>query len=119
MLLRTLDELSTAGSQIVLASDRPPAEINGLDARLVSRFSGGLIVDIGAPEFETRVAIIRKKADERGKVLQAGVAEALARYPFRNVRELGGSLNKVFATQDLEGRQVTAEEVAALMGRRR
>jgi len=116
LLLRTLDVLSTAGSQIVLASDRPPAEINGLDARLVSRFSGGLIVDIGAPEFETRVAIIRKKADERGMVLQAGVAESLARYPFRNVRELGGSLNKVFATQDLEGRPVTAEEVAALMG---
>jgi chromosomal replication initiator protein len=116
LLLRTLDLLSTSGSQIVLASDRPPADINGLDARLVSRFSGGLIVDIGNPEFETRVAIIRKKAEERGMVLQAGVAESLARYPFRNVRELGGALNKVFATQDLEGRAVTAEEVAALMG---
>ena len=116
LLLRTLDLLSTSGSQIVLASDRPPADINGLDARLVSRFSGGLIVDIGTPEFETRVAIIRKKADERGMVLQPGVAEALAHYPFRNVRELGGALNKVFATQDLEGRAVTAEEVAALMG---
>jgi chromosomal replication initiator protein len=116
LLLRTLDLLSTSGSQIVLASDRPPADINGLDARLVSRFSGGLIVDIGAPEFETRVAIIRKKAGERGMVLQPGVAEALARYPFRNVRELGGALNKVFAAYDLEGRAVGAAEVAALMG---
>jgi chromosomal replication initiation ATPase DnaA len=116
MLLRTLDMLSSAGSQIVLASDRPPAEINGLDARLLSRFSGGLIVDIGAPEYETRVAIIRKKADERGQVLDAGVAEALGRYPFKNVRELGGALNKVFATQDLEERQVTAQEVMHLMG---
>ncbi len=115
MLLRTLDQLSSGGSQIVLASDRPPADINGLDARLVSRFSGGLIVDIAAPELETRVAIIRKKAEERGQVLDEGVAEALARIPFRNVRELGGSLNKVFATQDLEGRRVSAGEVADMM----
>ncbi|HSG09891.1 MAG TPA: DnaA/Hda family protein [Longimicrobiales bacterium] len=116
MLLRTLDQLSAAGSQIVLASDRPPAEIDGLDARLLSRFSGGLIVDIGAPEYETRVAIIRKKADERGQSLATGVAEAVARYPFKNIRELGGALNKVFATQDLDERRVTAEEVARLLG---
>lgn len=116
MLLRTLDQLSSAGSQIVLASDRPPAEIDGLDARLLSRFSGGLIVDIGAPEYETRVAIIRKKAEERGQTLGPGVAEALARYPVKNVRELGGALNKIFATQDLEERQVTAEEVVGIMG---
>ena len=116
MLLRTLDQLSSAGSQIVLASDRPPAEINGLDARLLSRFSGGLIVDIGAPEYETRVAIIRKKAEERGQTLDTGVAEAVARFPFKNIRELGGALNKVFATQDLEERQVGAEEVAGLLG---
>jgi chromosomal replication initiator protein len=61
MLLATLDALTASGSQIVLASDRPPADIDGLDARLVSRFSGGLIVDIAAPEYETRVAIIRRK----------------------------------------------------------
>ncbi len=116
MLLRTLDQLTGSGSQIVLASDRPPAEIDGLDARLLSRFAGGLIVDIAPPEFETRVAIIRKKAASRGQELDSGVAESIARYPFRNVRELGGALNKVFATQDLEGRQVTAEEVPALVG---
>lgn len=116
MLLRTLDQLSSAGSQIVLASDRPPAEIDGLDARLLSRFSGGLIVDIGAPEYETRVAIIRKKAEERGQTLGPGVAEALGRYPVKNVRELGGALNKVFAVQDLEERQVAAEEIATIMG---
>ena len=116
MLLRMLDDLSAAGGQIVLASDRPPADINGLDARLLSRFSGGLIVDIGPPQYEMRVAIIRKKAEERGQSLQSGVAEALARHPFKNVRELGGALNKVFATQDLEEREVTAEEIAETMG---
>ncbi len=116
MLLRTLDHLSTGGSQIVLASDRPPAEIDGLDARLLSRFSGGLIVDIGAPEYETRVAIIRRKAEENGQTLAPGVAEALARYPVKNVRELGGALNKIFATQDLEERQVSVDEVSRLLG---
>lgn len=116
MLLRTLDELSSSGSQVVLASDRPPADINGLDARLLSRFSGGLIVDIGVPEYETRVAIIRRKAEERGQTLEPGVAEALARHPFRNVRELGGGLNKVLATQELEERRVRVDEVTLLMG---
>ena len=115
MLLKTLDQLSSAGGQIVLASDRPPADIDGLDARLLSRFSGGLIVDLGPPEFETRVAIIRKKAEERGQTLEAGVAEAVAKAPFKNVRELGGVLNKIFATQDLEDRRVTASEVGKLL----
>jgi chromosomal replication initiator protein len=116
MLLRTLDQLSAQGSQVVLASDRPPADINGLDARLLSRFSGGLIVDIGVPEYETRVAIIRRKAEERGQTLEPGVAEALARHPFRNVRELGGGLNKVLATQELEERRVRVDEVTLMMG---
>ena len=116
LLLRLLDSLSRTGSQIVLASDRPPADMEHLDARLVSRFSGGLIVDIGAPEFETRVAILRKKAEERNQRLEAGVAETLARFPFKNVRELSGSLNKILAVQDLEGRQVGTEELAELIG---
>jgi len=115
MLLKTLDHLTAAGGQIVLASDRPPADINGLDARLLSRFSGGLIVDLGAPEYETRVAIINKKAEERGQTLEPGVAEAVAKAPLKNVRELGGVLNKIFATQDLEERRVSIDEVGALM----
>ena len=119
MLLRTLDQLTAAGGQIVLASDRPPADIDGLDARLLSRFSGGLIVDLGPPEYETRVAIIRKKAAERGQPLQNGVAEAVAKAPFKNVRELGGVLNKVFATQDLEGRALSVADVTKLLEQQR
>lgn len=115
MLLKTLDQLSASGGQIVLASDRPPADINGLDARLLSRFSGGLIVDLGIPEYETRVAIIQRKAGERHQTLEAGVAEAVARAPLKNVRELGGILNKIFATQDLEERRVTVDEVVGLL----
>jgi chromosomal replication initiation ATPase DnaA len=115
MLMRTLDRLSASGGQIVLASDRPPADINGLDARLLSRFSGGLIVDLGIPQYETRVAIIHKKAEERGQTMGPGVAEAVARAPFKNVRELGGVLNKIFAMQDLEERTVSVDEVAGLL----
>lgn len=115
MLLRTLDQLTSSGGQIVLASDRPPGDINGLDARLLSRFSGGLIVDLGMPEYETRVAIINRKATDRGQKFEPGVAEAVAKAPLKNVRELGGILNKIFATQDLEERRVTVDEVGKLL----
>jgi chromosomal replication initiator protein len=117
LLLSTLDALTAAGSQVVLASDRPPSDINGLDVRLVSRFSGGLIVDIAPPEYETRVAIVRKKAEEQGQELLPGVAEVIARKPFPSVRELQGALNRVLAVQELEERPVTVDEVTRLMGR--
>ncbi|MGH7445392.1 MAG: DnaA ATPase domain-containing protein, partial [Longimicrobiales bacterium] len=115
-LLRAWDALTARGGQVVLASDRPPTEIDGLDQRLLTRFSGGLIADIGIPEFETRIVIARRKADERGQTLAPGVAETLARVEFTNVRELQGALNRVLAVQELEDRTVTAEEVARLLG---
>ena len=116
-LLRVWDVVFAQGGQVVLASDRPPPEIDGLDDRLLSRFSGGLIVDIGAPEYETRVAIVRRKAEERGQKLDRDVAEALARIVFGNVRELQGALNRLLAAQELEGRPIGSTEVAALLGR--
>ncbi len=116
MLLRTLDALTARGAQVVLASDRPPAEINGLDARLLSRFSGGLIVDIGLPEYETRVAIMRRKVEDRGARVSEGVIETLARHPFRNVRELQGALNRLMALQELEDRLVHVEELSTALG---
>ncbi len=116
MLLRIFDALTGRGGQVVLASDRPPSEIDGLDSRLLSRFSGGLIVDIGQPDLETRVAILRKKAAERGSELADGVAETLARFPVRNVRELQGALNRVLAVQELEGGLVPASELERVVG---
>ena len=112
MLLRLLDGMSKSGGQIVLASDRPPAEINGLDERLLTRFSGGLIVDIALPEYETKVAILRKKAEERDQTFEPGVAEALAKHSFKSVRQLSGALNKILTIQELEDRQVTSEELS-------
>ena len=116
ILLRLFDGMSKAGGQVVLASDRPPAEINGLDERLLTRFSGGLIVDIAVPEYETKVAILRKKAEERDQTFEPGVAEALAKHAFSSVRTLAGALNKILAIQELEGRQVKANEIEALAG---
>lgn len=115
-LLRAWDQLTARGGQVVLASDRPPTEIDDLDQRLLTRFSGGLIADIGSPEYETRIVIARSKAEQRGQTLAAGVAETLARVEFTNVRELQGALNRVLAVQELEERTVTAEEVAQLLG---
>ncbi|CAN5711208.1 hypothetical protein BH23GEM10_BH23GEM10_13930 [soil metagenome] len=115
-LLRAWDGLSARGGQIVLASARPPQDIDGIDERLLSRFSGGLIADLNVPDYETRVAIVRKKAEERGHQLSAGVAETLAKVAFMNVRELQGGLNRVLAVQELDDRSVSSEEVARLLG---
>lgn len=115
-LIRAWDTLSSRGGQVVLSSDRPPQDIDGLDDRLLSRLSGGLIVDMGAPDFETRVAIARRKAEERGRPLSQEVCHALARVAFTNVRELQGALNRLIAVQELEQRTITADEVVALLG---
>src|SRR5439155_560447 len=86
-LLRLTEALQGAGHQIVLTSDRPPPEIADLDERLISRLSGGLVVDVGVPDYETRVAILRRKAEERGTTFQPGVLETVADLEFANVRE--------------------------------
>jgi chromosomal replication initiator protein len=113
-LLRIIDGMQTAGRQIVLTSDRPPAEIEALDERLIRRFAGGLVIDIAAPDYETKVAILRRKAEERRAALEAGVLEAVAKLPIDNVRELVGALNRLVAHQ-AAGERVSAEQVAALL----
>ncbi|MEJ2185195.1 MAG: DnaA/Hda family protein, partial [Gemmatimonadota bacterium] len=115
-LLRAWDALSSHGAQVVLTSDRPPHEMDNLDERLLSRFSGGLIIDMAVPDYETRIAIVRRKARERDHELADGVPESLARIAFSNVRELQGALNRVIAVQELEQRQVSAVEVGTLLG---
>ncbi len=96
-LLRLLDTLQGQGKQVVLASDRPPAELDGLDQRLLTRMSGGLIVDIAPPEFETRAGILRGLELERGVEVGDDALEELARAPTTNVRELQGLFNRLVA----------------------
>jgi chromosomal replication initiator protein DnaA len=115
-LLRLSEALQSAGRQIVLTSDRPPVEIENLDERLISRFSGGLVVDIGTPDYETRVAILRRKAEERGAEFQPGVLETVAAAGFANVRELMGVLNRLVAYQAVNETPLNAEGAKALLG---
>ncbi|HEU4569682.1 MAG TPA: DnaA/Hda family protein [Gemmatimonadales bacterium] len=100
-LLRLVDQMTAGGRQIVMSSDRPPSEIEALDERLVQRFAGGLVIDIGAPDVETRVAILRRQCQERGVELPPGVAEAVAEILVGNVRELIGGLNRLIAWQSV------------------
>ena len=115
ILLQTLDILTGEGRQVVLASDRPPIEMEGLDARLRTRFEGGLLVEIGAPEYETQMAIIRKFTEAREQELDPGVADVVGRLGIQNVRELTGALNQVLALQELEERNVSAAEAATML----
>ncbi len=115
-LLRLTEALQQSGHQIVLASDRPPAEIADLDERLISRFSGGLVVDMGIPDYETRVAILRRKAEERGSKFQPGVLEAVAKVEYPNVRELMGALNRLIAFQAVNDMPINAEAATKVLG---
>ncbi|MDB4889771.1 MAG: bacterial DnaA family protein [Gemmatimonadetes bacterium] len=114
-LLRLLNSLQGSGRQIIMTSDRPPAEIADVDERLISRLSGGLIVDIGAPDFETRVAILREKCDERKISFAPGVLEELARVEFANVRELQGAMNRLNAHQSVDG-TLSPAQVRTIVG---
>src|SRR3989454_428492 len=115
-LLRLTEALQQSGHQIVLASDRPPAEIADLDERLISRFSGGLVVDMGIPDYETRVAILRRKAEERGARFQPGVLDTVAGLEFANVRELMGALNRLVAFQAVNDQPINAAAAKQLLG---
>ena len=115
-LLRLTDALQTTNRQIVLTSDRPPAEIEALDERLIRRFAGGLIIDVAAPDYETRVAILRRKAEERRALFADGVVEAVAGLPIDNVRELLGALNRMVAHQAVSERPLDPDQARALIG---
>ncbi|WP_439643773.1 DnaA/Hda family protein [Gemmatimonas sp.] len=115
-LLRLLNVLLARGQQLVLTSDRQPSEIPDVDQRLLSRLSGGLVVDVGAPDFEMRLAILRNVAGERTADFGDGVLDEVARLPFGNVRELKGALNKITAYQQLDGTAVSAGDVRAVLG---
>jgi len=115
-LLRVFNVLQGSGRQIVMTCDRTPAEIADVDERLVSRLAGGLIVDVGVPDYETRVAILRAKGQERGVRFAVGVLEELARSPAPNVRELQGSLNRLVAHQALLDAPLGVTDVWHVLG---
>jgi chromosomal replication initiator protein len=112
----TFNALHDAQRQIVMTSDRPPKEIPGLEERLVSRFEWGLVTDIKSPDLETRVAILRKKAEDDSIALADEVLDFIARNCRSNVRELEGAIIKLLAYSSLTRREVTTDLAREALG---
>ncbi len=119
----TFNTLHGQDKQIIMTSDRPPKAMVTLEERLRSRFEWGLTVDIQPPDLETRIAILRSKAEKAGRVVPAEILETIARLVQSNIRELEGALNRVLAFSELSGLplnpQVVSSALADLLPQRR
>lgn len=105
----TFNALHEANKQIIISSDRPPKEIPTLEDRLRSRFEWGLITDIQPPDFETRIAILKKKANIENLTIPDEVFHLIANNIQSNIRELEGALIKIVAYSSLTGKSITEE----------
>lgn len=108
--------LYNLNKQIVISSDRPPKAISTLEERLRSRFEGGMIVDVSQPDLETRIAILRTKAMEKGFYLTDDVLRFMSENIKNNIRELEGALNRVIAICDLHKKEPTQQLVEQALG---
>lgn len=115
LLFQIIDQLLRNGKQVVIASDRPPLELGDLDDRLLSRFSGGLVVDVVRPVLDTRKAILERQLAILGEDLRPEVVDAIARLAIDNVRQLKGALLRVLAEQQARDREIEADEVDKLL----
>ncbi len=111
----TFNTLHGQDKQIVISSDRPPKAMNTLEERLRSRFEWGLTVDIQPPDLETRMAILRSKAERAGKRVPDGIMETIARLVQSNIRELEGALTRVLAFSELSGLPLSGQVVSAAL----
>jgi chromosomal replication initiator protein len=112
----TFNTLYDAHKQIVMSSDRPPREIPGLEERLVSRFGWGLVTDIQPPDFETRVAILKKKLEKQGVQVSDEVLFLIAERIQSNVRELEGALVRLVAFASLDGLEIDVALTERVLG---
>lgn len=112
----TFNELQTKNSQIILTSDRPPNEIQKLEGRLASRFQGGLMVDIQIPDFDTRIAILKAKCNERGDMVPESCLTLIAENMTTNARELEGKLLQIIQSAKLTNQPLTEDLIRGYLG---
>ena len=105
----TFNALYNNGKQIILSADSPPGQIPSLEERLISRFNWGLVARIDSPSYETRVAIVQKKAHLRGLTISDQIAEYIARKVQANIRELEGALTSIYAVATTSRKKITLE----------
>ena len=114
----TFESLYQNNGQIVITSDRPPAELEGLDERLVTRFGGNMVADVQRPDYETRVAILESFAGKKGIEVTPDVYEVLCLIAEKltdNVRELEGAFNRVVAFSQLMNEEINAETAKGIL----
>lgn len=114
-LFHTFNNLHGRNKQIVFTSDRPPKSISSIEERLRSRFEGGMIADIGYPDFETRLAILKAKSQEVSHLVGEDVLKYIAEMISRNIRELEGALNRVVVHARLKNGVITLEEAKKIL----
>ena len=112
----TFNSLHLSGKQIVITSDRPISSLKLLEDRITSRLSGGLVVDIQLPDYETRLDILKKKVLLKGIKIKQEILESLSNKLYHNIREMEGSLNKILALSELTGKELDIESVEELLG---
>ncbi|MCE5252106.1 chromosomal replication initiator protein DnaA [bacterium] len=110
------NDLHQKGKQIVLTMDCPPSHLKGLADRLINRFQWGLVTDIQPPDFETRVAILKKKAENDGVELDNAIADFIASNITANIRELEGSLIRLLAYSSLHGTDISLQMASDILG---
>jgi len=109
-LFHTFNYLYNLSKQIIFSSDRPPQLIPDIEARLRSRFEGGLVIDINPPDYETRVAILKLKSQEKGVVFDDFVYDIIAQRITKNIRELEGALNSIIFRYN-QGEKINADKI--------
>ncbi|MBP9802042.1 chromosomal replication initiator protein DnaA [Patescibacteria group bacterium] len=112
----TFNALHQNNKQIVISSDRPPKAIPAVESRLISRFEWGMIADISFPDFETRMAILEIKCQEKGYNLNKEVISFIAQSIQENIRELEGALNRIMAFHQLNNTKPSLESVRSILG---